>query len=92
MNSYWYEDPLADEDIYNYVKLREKATSPSSATGFPAGGLDTFPVSLTEKRPTTCAATFRTRAAHDDNAEETAHLAEAFGLAMECTRSRQFIR
>src|SRR5580698_9819366 len=23
---YWYEDPLADEDIYNYVRLREKAT------------------------------------------------------------------
>ncbi len=35
---YWYEDPLADEDIYNYVKLRQKLEIPIMATEFPAGG------------------------------------------------------
>ena len=38
MGYYWYEDPLADEDIYNYVKLREKLDIPIMATEFPAGG------------------------------------------------------
>lgn len=44
MGYYWYEDPLADEDIYNYVKLREKLDIPILATEFPAGGLDTYPI------------------------------------------------
>jgi L-alanine-DL-glutamate epimerase-like enolase superfamily enzyme len=39
---YWYEDPLADEDIYNYVKLRAKLDIPIMATEFPAGGLTTM--------------------------------------------------
>ena len=42
MGFYWFEDPLADEDIYNYVKLREKLDIPILATEFPAGGLDTY--------------------------------------------------
>ena len=39
---HWYEDPLADEDIYNYVKLRAKLDIPIMATEFPAGGLTTM--------------------------------------------------
>jgi len=39
---YWYEDPLADQDIYNYVKLREKLDIPIMATEYPLAGFDSF--------------------------------------------------
>jgi L-alanine-DL-glutamate epimerase-like enolase superfamily enzyme len=42
MGFYWYEDPLADSDIYNYVELRKKLSIPIMATEYPAGGLDSF--------------------------------------------------
>ena len=34
---YWYEDPLADEDLYNYVKLKQKLDIPILATEYPGG-------------------------------------------------------
>lgn len=40
----WYEDPLADEDILSYVKLRQKLNIPILATEYPVGGLDTYPI------------------------------------------------
>ena len=40
MGFYWYEDPLADQDIYNYVKLKQKLDIPILATEFPIGGFD----------------------------------------------------
>ena len=36
---YWYEDPLAEDDIYGYVKLREKLDIPILATEANPGGL-----------------------------------------------------
>ncbi|MDB5881547.1 MAG: mandelate racemase/muconate lactonizing enzyme, partial [Ramlibacter sp.] len=39
---YWYEDPLADADIYNYIELRKKLHIPIMATEYPAGGLDSY--------------------------------------------------
>ena len=42
MGYYWYEDPLADTDIYNYVKLKQKLTIPIMATESPAGGLESY--------------------------------------------------
>ena len=36
MGYYWYEDPLADADIYNYVELRKKLNIPIMATEYPA--------------------------------------------------------
>ncbi len=42
MGYYWYEDPLADQDLYNYVKLKEKLEIPILATEYPMGGLDSF--------------------------------------------------
>ena len=32
---YWYEDPLADQDIYNYVKLKQQLAIPILATEYP---------------------------------------------------------
>jgi L-alanine-DL-glutamate epimerase-like enolase superfamily enzyme len=42
MGFYWYEDPLADQDLYNYVKLKQKLDIPILATEYPIGGLDQF--------------------------------------------------
>lgn len=39
---YWYEDPLHDADIYNYVKLKQQLHIPLMATEFPAAGLDSY--------------------------------------------------
>jgi L-alanine-DL-glutamate epimerase-like enolase superfamily enzyme len=35
----WYEDPLAEDDIYNYVKLRQKLDIPILATEYAPGGI-----------------------------------------------------
>jgi len=39
---YWYEDPLAEQDLYNYIKLKQKLTIPIMATEYPIGGLDQY--------------------------------------------------
>ncbi len=36
---YWYEDPLPEDDIYNYVKLRQKLDIPILTTEYAPGGL-----------------------------------------------------
>jgi len=35
---YWYEDPLADDDLYNYVKLKQHLSIPILATEYAPGG------------------------------------------------------
>jgi L-alanine-DL-glutamate epimerase-like enolase superfamily enzyme len=35
---HWYEDPLADDDIYNYVKLKQQLAIPILATEYAPGG------------------------------------------------------
>jgi L-alanine-DL-glutamate epimerase-like enolase superfamily enzyme len=49
LDFYWYEDPLAHPDIYNYVKLRQKLDIPIMATEAPAAGLDSYVPWLTER-------------------------------------------
>jgi len=39
---YWYEDPLADDDIYNYVKLKAQLHIPILATEYSPGGFTAF--------------------------------------------------
>ncbi len=36
---FWYEDPLPEEDIYNYIKLRQKLDIPLMCTEYAPGGL-----------------------------------------------------
>jgi hypothetical protein len=45
----WYEDPLNEEDIYAYVKLKQKLDIPILATKYPSGDLGTYAVWLTER-------------------------------------------
>ncbi|MCA0301499.1 MAG: mandelate racemase [Proteobacteria bacterium] len=42
MEYYWYEDPLADQDVYNYVKLKQQLSIPILATEYPVTGLDSY--------------------------------------------------
>jgi L-alanine-DL-glutamate epimerase-like enolase superfamily enzyme len=86
MGYYWYEDPLADEDIYNYVKLRQKLDIPIMATEFPAGGLDTYPIWLTEKATDFLRGDIPNKGGLTTMLK-TAHLAEAFGLRYEAHHS-----
>ena len=39
---YWYEDPLADDDIYNYVKLKQHLHIPILATEYSPGGFTAY--------------------------------------------------
>jgi len=39
LNFFWYEDPLAEDDLYNYVKLTQKLDIPILATEYAPGGL-----------------------------------------------------
>ena len=39
---HWYEDPLADDDMTNYVKLRAKLDIPILATEYSPGGLQAY--------------------------------------------------
>lgn len=86
MGYYWFEDPLADEDIYNYVKLRQKLSIPIMATEFPAGGLDTYPIWLTEKATDYLRGDIPNKGGLTTMLK-TAHLAEAFGLRYEVHHS-----
>lgn len=38
----WYEDPLHDQDISNYVKLKQKLDIPIMATEYPCTGLESY--------------------------------------------------
>ncbi len=39
---FWYEDPLHDQDIYNYVKLKQLLSIPILATEYPISGLESY--------------------------------------------------
>ncbi len=78
----WFEDPLADQDLYNTVKLKQKLSIPIIATEYPAGGLDGYAPWILERA---------TDALRGDVAVKggittilkLAHLAEAFHLDLE---------
>ena len=86
MGYYWFEDPLGDEDIHNYVKLRQKLDIPIMATEFPAGGLDTYPIWLTERATDYLRGDIPNKGGLTTMLK-TAHLAEAFGLRYEVHHS-----
>ena len=39
---YWYEDPLADDDLYSYVKLKQQLHIPILATEYSPGGFTAY--------------------------------------------------
>ena len=79
---YWYEDPLADADIYNYVELRKKLHIPIMATEYPAAGLDAYAPWVMERATDFLRGDVAVKGGIT-TLIKTAHLAEAFHLNYE---------
>ena len=77
---------MSDEDIYNYVKLREKLDIPIMATEFPAGGLETYPIWLTERATDYLRGDIPNKGGLTTMLK-TAHLGEAFSIKYEIHHS-----
>ncbi|MEQ1517587.1 MAG: mandelate racemase family protein [Usitatibacteraceae bacterium] len=82
LDYYWYEDPLADNDIYNYVKLKEKLKIPIMATESPAGGLESYVPWLLERATDYLRGDVAIKGGIT-TLIKTAHLAEAFQMNYE---------
>ena len=82
MNYYWYEDPLADQDVYNYVKLRQALRIPIMATEYPLAGLDSYAIWLTERATDYLRGDVAVKGGIT-TVLKTAHLAEAFRMNYE---------
>jgi L-alanine-DL-glutamate epimerase-like enolase superfamily enzyme len=78
----WYEDPLADQDLYGYVKLRQKLDIPILATEFPAGSLSSYTPWITERATDMLRGDIPLKGGLTGMLK-TAHTAEAFGLRYE---------
>ena len=79
---YWYEDPLADQDIYNYVKLHEKLDIPLMATEYPSAGLDSYVPWLIQRATDFLRGDVAVKGGITTMVK-TAHLAEAFHMKYE---------
>src|SRR5271166_1871229 len=82
MGFYWYEDPLAEQDLYNYVKLKQKLDIPILATEYPIGGLDSYVPWVLERATDFLRGDVAVKGGIT-TLIKTAHLAEAFRLNME---------
>jgi L-alanine-DL-glutamate epimerase-like enolase superfamily enzyme len=82
MGFYWYEDPLADADIYNYIELRKKLSIPIMATEYPAAGLDAYAPWIKERATDFLRGDVAVKGGIT-TLIKTAHLAEAFHLNYE---------
>lgn len=79
---YWYEDPLADQDIYNYVKLKQKIRTPIMATEYPQAGLDSYAQWIMQRATDFLRGDVAIKGGITTMIK-TAHLAEAFHLNYE---------
>jgi L-alanine-DL-glutamate epimerase-like enolase superfamily enzyme len=78
----WYEDPLNEEDIYGYVRLRAQLSIPIMATEYPAGDIGTYAVWLTERATDYLRGDIPVKGGLTTMLK-TAHLAEAFHMNYE---------
>jgi L-alanine-DL-glutamate epimerase-like enolase superfamily enzyme len=78
----WYEDPLNEEDIYSYVKLKAKLDIPIMATEYPSGDIGTYAVWLTERATDFLRGDIPVKGGITTMLK-TAHLAEAFHMTYE---------
>jgi L-alanine-DL-glutamate epimerase-like enolase superfamily enzyme len=49
MGYYWYEDPLEENDIYGYIKLKQRLNIPILATEYAPGGMYGYTQWITEQ-------------------------------------------
>lgn len=82
LNYHWYEDPLADDDLYGYTKLREKLDIPILATEYNPGGFTAYAPWITEKATDFLRGDVQVKGGITA-VMKTAHLAEAFHMNYE---------
>ena len=85
---HWYEDPLADDDIYNCVKLREKLDIPLMATEYSPGGFTSYVPWITMRATDYLRGDVAVKGGITP-VLKTARLAEAFGMNYEIHPRRQ---
>jgi L-alanine-DL-glutamate epimerase-like enolase superfamily enzyme len=78
----WYEDPLNEEDIYSYVKLKQKLDIPIMATEYPFGDLGTYAIWLVERATDFLRGDIPVKGGITTMLK-TAHLAQAFHMTYE---------
>lgn len=86
MDYYWFEDPLADNDIHNYVTLRQKLKIPIMATEYPVGSLRDYGIWITQRATDFLRGDVPNKGGITTMLK-TAHLAEAFGMRYEIHHS-----
>jgi L-alanine-DL-glutamate epimerase-like enolase superfamily enzyme len=79
---YWYEDPLKSDDIFGYIRLKEKLSIPLMATETTEGGLYAYPAWLVLKATDFLRGDVVIKGGIT-GMMKIAHLAEAFGLNCE---------
>ena len=79
---HWYEDPLADDDLYNYVKLKQHLDIPILATEYSPGGFTAYAPWLTAQATDYLRGDVAVKGGITALVK-TAHLAEAFHLNYE---------
>ncbi len=79
---YWYEDPLVEDDIYNYVKLKSQLRIPILATEFPAAGPTSYAPWVTSQATDYLRGDVALKGGLT-SCLKTAHLAEAFHMNYE---------
>jgi L-alanine-DL-glutamate epimerase-like enolase superfamily enzyme len=78
----WYEDPLGEDDIHNYVALREKLDIPILATEYASGGFEAFTQWLARGATDYIRGDIAVKGGLTPLLK-AAHLAEAFGTTLE---------
>ena len=82
MGFYWFEDPLAEDDIYNSAKLREKLRIPILATEFSPGGFHSYAPWITSRATDYLRGDVAVKGGITA-CVKAAHLAEAFHMTFE---------
>ncbi|MBH68141.1 MAG: mandelate racemase [Rhodospirillaceae bacterium] len=79
---FWYEDPLADDDLMGCIKLREKLSIPLMATEYSPGGFTNYVPWILNKATDYLRGDVAVKGGITALLK-TAHLAEAFGMNYE---------
>jgi len=79
---HWYEDPLADDDLYNYVKLKQHLSIPILATEYSPGGFTAYAPWITAQATDYLRGDVAVKGGITALIK-TAHLAEAFHMNYE---------
>jgi L-alanine-DL-glutamate epimerase-like enolase superfamily enzyme len=79
---YWYEDPLADDDLYGCMRLREKLDIPLMATEYSPGGFTNYVPWILNRATDYLRGDVAVKGGITALIK-TAHLAEAFGMNFE---------